>query len=233
MKIAAIDIGANSVHLVVSRLHGPGSREILDREREMLRLGESTFTKGGISPEVMDRAMEVLKRYRAVSEAHGVEVVLAVATSAVRDARNRAEFVLRADREARLAVRVLSGEEEGRLIYAGVRDGLSPSLKKIAVLDIGGGSAEIVVGEGAKVSKVKSLKLGVLRLAVQFQSRRAKTMQALEKHVREEIAPIAREVGKAGVDAAVGTSGSILALAELLGVRDDGHPIRLSELEEL
>jgi len=233
MKIAAIDIGANSVHLVVSRLHGPGSREILDREREMLRLGESTFTKGGISPEVLDRAMEVLKRYRAVSEAHGVEVVLAVATSAVRDARNRAEFVLRADKEARLAVRVLSGEEEGRLIYAGVRDGLSPSLKKIAVLDIGGGSAEIVVGEGSKVSKVKSLKLGVLRLAVQFQSRRAKTLQALEKHVREEIGPIAKEVGKAGVDAAVGTSGSILALAELLGVRDDGHPIRLSELEEL
>jgi exopolyphosphatase/guanosine-5'-triphosphate,3'-diphosphate pyrophosphatase len=156
-----------------------------------------------------------------------------VATSAVRDARNRAEFVLRADKEARLAVRVLSGEEEGRLIYAGVRDGLSPSLKKIAVLDIGGGSAEIVVGESSKVSRVKSLKLGVLRLAVQFQSRRGKALQALERHVRDEIGPTAREVGKAGVDAAVGTSGSILALAELLGVRDDGHPIRLSELEEL
>jgi len=114
-----------------------------------------------------------------------------------------------------------------------VRDGLSPALKKIAVLDIGGGSAEIVVGEGSKVSRVKSLKLGVLRLAVQFQSRRGKALQALERHVREEIGPTAREVGKAGVDAAVGTSGSILALAELLGVRDDGHPIRLSELEEL
>ncbi len=233
MKIAAIDIGANSVHLVVSRLHGPGSREILDREREMLRLGESTFTKGGIAPEVMDRAMAVLKRYRAVSEAHGVEVVLAVATSAVRDARNRAEFVLRADKEARLAVRVLSGEEEGRLIYAGVRDGLSPSLRKIAVLDIGGGSAEIVIGEGSKVARVRSLKLGVLRLAVQFQGRRGKSLQALERHIRQEIGPTAREVGKAGVDAAVGTSGTILALAELMGVRDDGHPIRLSELEKL
>src|SRR5207237_10897742 len=166
MKIAAIDIGANSVHLVVSRLHGPGSREILDREREMLRLGESTFTMGGITPEVMDRAMAVLKRYRAVSEAHGVEVVLAVATSAVRDAKNRAEFVLRADKDARLAVRVLSGEEEGRLIYAGVRDGLSPSPKKFAVVDIGGGSAEIVIGAGSRVFHVKCLVVGVLRLAV-------------------------------------------------------------------
>jgi exopolyphosphatase / guanosine-5'-triphosphate,3'-diphosphate pyrophosphatase len=233
MKVAAIDIGANSVHLVISRLHGPGSREILDREREMLRLGESTFTKGGITPELMDRAINVLKRYRAVSEAHGVEAILTVATSPVRDARNRAEFVLRANKEARLAVRVLSGEEEGRLIYAGVRDGLSPSIKKLAVLDIGGGSAEVVVGEGTKVSHVKSLKLGVLRLAVQFPGRRPKTFQALEKHIRTVIGPVAREVARAGVDAAVGTSGSIMALAELLGVRDEGHPLLLPELEDL
>jgi exopolyphosphatase/guanosine-5'-triphosphate,3'-diphosphate pyrophosphatase len=233
MKVAAIDIGANSVHLVISRLHGPGAREVLDREREMLRLGESTFTKGGIAPELLDRAIEVLKRYRAVSEAHGVEAILTVATSPVRDANNRAEFVLRANKEARLAVRVLSGEEEGRLIYAGVRDGLSPSLKKVAVIDIGGGSAEIVIGEGTKVTYVKSLKLGVLRLAVQFPGRRPRTLQALERHIRSVIGPVAREVAKAGVDAAIGTSGTIMALAELLDVRDEGHPIRLSELEAL
>ena len=65
---------------MISRLHGPGAREILDREREMLRLGESTFSKGGIDPELMDRAIEVLKRYRAVSEAHGVEAVLITGT---------------------------------------------------------------------------------------------------------------------------------------------------------
>ena len=233
MKVAAIDIGANSVHLVISRLHGRGSREVLDREREMLRLGESTFTKGGIVPPLLDRAIEVLKRYRAVAEAHGVEAILTVATSPVRDARNRAEFVLRANREARLAVRVLSGEEEGRLIYAGVRDGLSPSIKKLAVLDIGGGSAEIVIGEGPRVSHVKSLKLGVLRLATQFPGRRPKTFDAMERHIRTVIGPVAREVARAGVDAAVGTSGSIMALAELLDVRDEGHPIRLSALEDL
>src|SRR5439155_807119 len=125
MKVAAIDIGANSVHLVISRLHGPGAREILDRERE------------------------------------------------------------------------------------------------------------IVIGEGSRVSHVKSLKLGVLRLAVQFPGRRAKTVEALEQHIRAMIGPVAREVAKAGVDAAVGTSGTIMALAELLDVRDEGHPIRLSQLEDL
>jgi exopolyphosphatase/guanosine-5'-triphosphate,3'-diphosphate pyrophosphatase len=123
MKVAAIDIGANSVHLVISRLHGPGSREVLDREREMLRLGESTFTKGGITPELMDRAIEVLKRYRAVSEAHGVEAILTVATSPVRDARNRAEFVLRANREPAWRCGCCRARRKAGAICAGVRDG--------------------------------------------------------------------------------------------------------------
>ncbi|HYE99831.1 MAG TPA: Ppx/GppA phosphatase family protein, partial [Planctomycetota bacterium] len=233
MKVAAIDIGSNSIHLVVSRLYAPGVREVLDREREMLRLGESTFRSGSLPPERLDRAVAVLRRYRAIAEAHGVQAVLAVATSAVRDARNRQGFLDRAEKEARLAVRVLSGEEEGRLIYGGVRDGLSPVLRRIAVCDLGGGSMEVILGDGPKVTSVKSLKLGVLRLAVQFPGRRPKTLEALEKHIRAEVAPVAREVAKSGVDAVIGTSGTILALAGLLGVRQDGEPIRLAPLEQL
>jgi exopolyphosphatase/guanosine-5'-triphosphate,3'-diphosphate pyrophosphatase len=233
MKVAAIDIGSNSIHLVVSRLYSPGVREVLDREREMLRLGEGTFREGAIPPLRLDRAVAVLKRHRAVAEAHGCQAVLAVATSAVRDARNRQEFLDRAEKEARLAVRVLSGEEEGRLIYAGVRDGLAPTLRKIAVIDLGGGSMEVIVGDGPKVTSVKSLKLGVLRLAVQFPGRRKKTLEALARHLRDEIRPVAKEIAKAGVDAVLGTSGTILALAGLLGVRQDGEPVRLAPLEEL
>lgn len=233
MKVAAIDIGSNSVHLVVSRLYGPGVREILDREREMLRLGESTFRDGGVPPAELDRAIAVLKRYRAIAEAHGVQAVLAVATSAVRDARNRAEFLDRAEKEARLAVRVLSGEEEGRLIYAGVRDGLSPALKRIGVVDLGGGSMEVILGDGPRLGLVRSLKLGVLRLAVNFPGRRRKTLEALEKHIRAEVGPVARELKKAKPEAVLGTSGTILALARLLGVRQDGEPLRRAALEEL
>lgn len=233
MKVAAIDIGSNSVHLVVSRLYAPGVREVLDREREMLRLGDATFGEGGIPPERMDRAIDVLKRYRAIAEAHGVNAVLAVATSAVRDARNREEFLARAEKEARLAVRVVSGEEEGRLIYAGVRDGLAPTFKRVGVIDLGGGSMEVILGDGPKVGYVKSLKLGVLRLALQFPGRRKKTLEALEKHARTEIAPVARELRKWGADAVLGTSGTIMALAGLLGVRQDGQPIRLAALKDL
>ncbi len=233
MKVAAIDIGSNSVHLVVSRLYSPGVREVLDREREMLRLGESTFRDGAVPPEELDRAIDVLKRYRAIAEAHGVNAVLAVATSAVRDARNRDEFLGRAEKEARLAVRVLSGEEEGRLIYAGVRDGLAPTFKRIGVIDLGGGSMEAILGDGPKVGFVKSLKLGVLRLALQFPGHRRKTIAALEKHLRAELGPVARELRKWGADAVLGTSGTILALAGLLGVRQDGRPIHLAALKDL
>jgi exopolyphosphatase/guanosine-5'-triphosphate,3'-diphosphate pyrophosphatase len=233
MKVAAIDIGSNSVHLVVSRLYTPGSREVLDREREMLRLGDSTFRDGCVPPRELDRAIDVLKRYRAIAEAHGVNAVLAVATSAIRDARNRDEFLQRAEKEARLAVRIVSGEEEGRLIYAGVRDGLAPTFKRVAVADLGGGSMEIILGDGPKVGFVKSLKLGVLRLAQQFPGRRKKTLEALERHVRGELAPAAKEIRKWAPDATLGTSGTIMALAGLLGVRQDGRPIRLADLDEL
>jgi exopolyphosphatase/guanosine-5'-triphosphate,3'-diphosphate pyrophosphatase len=231
MKVAAIDIGANSVHLVVSRLYAPGVREVLDRSREMLQLGRSTFREGAIPPEEVDRAIGVLKRFRAIAETQGVEAVLAVATSALREARNRGEFVRRAEKEARLTIRVVTGEEEGRLIYAGVRDGLPPSMRRIAVLDIGGGSAEVVCGDGEKVKSVRSLKLGVLRLAEEFP--RERDRGKMEARIREAIGPAAREVRKYAPERCFGTSGTILALARLLGVRDEGQPIRLGPLEDV
>jgi exopolyphosphatase/guanosine-5'-triphosphate,3'-diphosphate pyrophosphatase len=233
MKVAAIDIGANSVHLVVSRLFAPGIREILDRSKEMLQLGRSTFRTGAIPAAEMERAMQVLKRFRAIAEAQGVEAVLAVATSAVRDARNRGEFVKRAEKEARLAIRVVSGEEEGRLIYLGVQDGLPPEFGRIAVLDIGGGSAEVIVGEGGKVKLVRSLKLGVLRLAEKFPKTKGKGREELEEHIRKELEPVAKEVKRLRPAACFGTSGTILALASLLGVRDGEAPVKLGPLEDL
>ncbi|HLF92752.1 MAG TPA: Ppx/GppA phosphatase family protein [Planctomycetota bacterium] len=225
MKVAAIDIGANSVHLVISRLYALGVREVLDRSKEMLLLGRSTFRRGFIPKDELDRAIAVLKRYRAIAEAQGVEAVLAVATSAVREAKNRDEFVERAQKEARLAVRVLSGEEEGRLIYAGVQDGLPSKLRRIGVIDIGGGSAEIIIGEGPKVALVRSLKLGVLRLVAKFPGRKPKTRRAMEEYIRAEVGPVAREVAQGELEAVLGTSGSILCLAGLLGVREDSRPI--------
>lgn len=230
MKVAAIDIGANSVHLVVSRLFAPGVREVLDRSKEMLQLGRGAFHTGSIPEEDMDRAIAVLRRFRAIAEAQGVEAVLAVATSAVRDAKNRGEFVKRAEKEARLAVRVVSGEEEGRLIYAGVREGLPPDAGRIGVIDIGGGSAEVIVGDGAKVQFVRSLKLGVLRLAEQFP--RGRDRGAMEDHIRGELKATAKEVKKRAPRTVYGTSGTILALAKLLGA-DEGDPIRRDPLEDL
>jgi exopolyphosphatase / guanosine-5'-triphosphate,3'-diphosphate pyrophosphatase len=231
MKVAAIDIGANSVHLVVSRLFAPGIREVLDRSKEMLQLGRATFRSGSIPAADMDRAIAVLRRFRAIAEAQGVEAVMAVATSAVRDARNRGEFVKRVEKEAHLAVRVVSGEEEGRLIYAGVREGLPPGSGRIGVIDIGGGSAEVIVGEGDKPSYVRSLKLGVLRLAEKFP--RPKDRGDMEDHIRDEIKPVAKEVKRRSPTSVFGTSGTILTLAKLLGVRSEGESIRREPLEDL
>jgi exopolyphosphatase/guanosine-5'-triphosphate,3'-diphosphate pyrophosphatase len=233
MKVAAIDIGANSVHLVVARLHAPGVRETLDRSREMIRLGDGTFRTGSIPPSQMRHAMALLRRFRTLSEEHRVEAVLAVATSAVRDAKNRGEFVRRAEKEASLAVRVLSGEEEARLIYLGVREAVPPILRRIAVIDIGGGSVEVAIGEGTEIIRSCCLKLGSLRMAVELERRGRRGLKALEELVRSELLPSAKAVALARVDAVIGTSGTILAIAELLGVRDEGRPIRRGLLEDL
>lgn len=233
MKVAAVDIGSNSVHLVVSRLYAPGVREVLDRKKEMLQLGRTGFRRGEIPSGEMDRAISVLKRYRAIAESQGVEAVLAVATSAVRDARNRAVFLERAEHEARMAVRVLSEEEEGRLIYAGARDFVPPTLRRLGVIDIGGGSVEIVLGEGAEVRTVRSLRLGVLRLAQRFPEHKGRDLKRMEKVIRKELRAAARDIASAAPDAVLGTSGTILALASLLGVREEARPIRLGTLEAL
>ena len=233
MKVAAIDIGSNSIHLVVTRIHGPGMREVLDRDKEMLQLGRTAFKKGIIPSDRMDEAMTVLKRYRTRAEGLGTEAVLAVATSAVRDARNRAVFLERADHEARLAVRILTGEEEAKLIYLGARDFVAPSINRLAVIDIGGGSLEVALGVGRDVRKAWSLKLGVLRLALKYPGRGRRDREKIEKEIRREIRPLATEVAKFRPDCVVGTSGTILAVAKLLGVREDARPIRVEGLETL
>lgn len=231
MKVAAIDIGSNSIHLVVCRLYAPGVREVLDREKEMLQLGRSGFRRGIIPSAELDRAIRVLKRYRAIAEAHGSEAVLAVATSAVRDARNRAVFLERADGEARLAVRVLSGEEEGRLIYLGARDCVAPTLTRVGVVDIGGGSVEVVVGEGREVRRVRSLPLGVLRLSGRYPGRKKKDLRAMTEAIRRELAPSAKDLRRSRLDAMLGTSGTILTIAALLRAAD--RPIRQGPLGDL
>jgi exopolyphosphatase / guanosine-5'-triphosphate,3'-diphosphate pyrophosphatase len=158
--LAAVDIGTNSVHLVVARV-GENTIEVLEREREMVRLGSSAGDMKHLTPAAINRGIEALVRFKQVAAIHGASM-RAVATSAVREAANRAVFIDRARAEG-IEVEVISGFEEARLIHLGVLQAVPVFDRQVLVCDIGGGSTELVVGRGGDVAFHVSTQIGVVR----------------------------------------------------------------------
>lgn len=164
--LAAIDVGTNAVRLEIARPLPDGTLETIHQERDPIRPGEGVFTGGSIGRPVADRLVATLRRYAALCRRHQARV-RAVATSAVREARNREEIVRRVRDEAGLALEVVSGKEEARLICLGVLDGRPPTARSL-VLDIGGGSTEVALGLGEKPQALHSVAVGAVRLTEIF-----------------------------------------------------------------
>jgi exopolyphosphatase / guanosine-5'-triphosphate,3'-diphosphate pyrophosphatase len=164
--LAAIDVGTNAVRLEIARPLPDGTLETIHQERDPVRPGEGVFTGGVIAREVADRLLGTLRRYAALCRRHRARV-RAVATSAVREARNRDEIVKRVRAETGLDLEVVSGREEARLICLGVLDGRAQNTRSL-VIDIGGGSTEVALGLGEKPSALHSVAVGAVRLTEIF-----------------------------------------------------------------
>lgn len=215
--IAAVDLGTNSFHLVVARVVDGDRFEVIAREKEMVRLGSGATDMSELSPEAIERGVAALARCRAVAEVHGAALV-AVATSAVREAANAGEFLARARDEAGVEVEVITGAEEARLIHLGVLQAVPVFDKRLVLIDIGGGSTEVLVGERRQVLAVGSLKLGAIRLTERFfrsEVLHPGAVDACARHVRNVLAPMTRLVRREGFEVAVGSSGTIEAIAAL------------------
>ena len=234
--LAAVDIGTNSLHGVVARMtpgDGGPRFEIIEREKEMVRLGSSGGDMRELATDAIDRAVEALARFRQVAEVHDAPIT-AVATSAVREAENRDVLIDRAWDEARVHVTVISGVEEARLIHLGVLQAVPVYDRRMLLCDIGGGSTELLVGQRGEVLAARSLKLGAIRLTRRFFDGRVTHPSALDacrRHVRSTIAPFAGEVRRLGVEVAVGSSGTIATLASMAALRATGaRPRSVSNL---
>lgn len=226
--LAAIDIGTNSVHLVVAQPIGNGRFEILDREKEVVRLGSGSGDMKELAPDAIDRGVAALTRFRQIADRFGAPVQ-AVATSAVREAENRRQFLDRVVAEAGMEVEVISGVEEARLIHLGVLQAVPVLDQRVLVIDIGGGSTEFVVGEGGDVLDAWSLKLGAIRLTERFfhdEPIRKRQVTDCRQEVRVYLAQVARGVSQLGFEVAVGSSGTIVNLAEMVRARAGGEPLR-------
>src|SRR5437879_2121215 len=162
MRLAAIDLGTNSFHLVIAETQPTGSFRVVSSEKEMVRLGESGADMKMLTEEAMERGITCLRRFKAIIAARKVKSIRAIATSAIREAENRDLFIRRARVEVGISIDIVSGYEEGRLIYLGVMQALPFYAKRTLVFDIGGGSTEYVIGERGSVKYVTSLKLGVI-----------------------------------------------------------------------
>ncbi len=222
--LGAIDVGTNAVRLELARVLPDGSIEGLHTERDPVRPGEGLFRSGVISREVADRLVATLRRYSALCKRYGARV-RAVATSALRDARNREEIVRRVKREAQLSLDVVSGREEARLICLGVLHGKQAHQRSLCI-DIGGGSTEIIVANGDQPKDLWSLDLGAVRLTELFEVKDTLTPKKLElmrNFTREMLNERVKGTLKGLPTSAIGSSGTIGAIVNFAKSEGYGH----------
>ena len=221
--IAAIDLGTNSVHMVIVRLEPQiPSFSIIGKEKETVRLGDRDIETGNLKLKIMERTVNALRRFQEIAKTFNAEAIIAVATSAVREAPNGREFLYRIKNELNLDVDLISGQEEARRIYLGVLSGMEFNNQPHIIIDIGGGSTEIILGDSDDERCLSSTKVGAVRLTSElittdpindqeYNYLRAYAKGMLERATEEILSNI-----KFGEKARlVGTSGTIETLANI------------------
>lgn len=235
-NIAAIDIGTSSVHLAIARPPiASGPPEILLRQKMPVRLGSGASDMKSLDPEAIDRTVDALGDFRRLADAHDADVY-AVATSAVREAEDPSEFLTRARDQAGIDVEVIVGTEEARLIHLGVLGALPISDRRHLVIDIGGGSTELAVGNGIQPEILRSLKLGHVRLTNRFfvdEAPSVASIEACRTFIRSFLARAAVTVKEAEVEVVAGSSGTFETIEGLVTARRRDSrpaPITLDEV---
>ena len=223
MVLAGLDIGTNTFRLLVAKINSSGRLQELHSEQRIIRLGEGLGRNGHLQPQAMGRAINALKAFGAVLKRFKVDVVVAVATSAVREAANGLEFVKAIQQETGIEVEVISAEEEARRTLLGVLAGFHEAPQSFLVMDIGGGSTEFMWGDRQELHGVMSTDLGVVRLTEQYLAVppvATAGMRALTRFIQGRLEEVKRTLSitpPGGFRPAqlVGTAGTITTLAAI------------------
>ncbi|MEL6469202.1 MAG: Ppx/GppA phosphatase family protein [Cyanobacteria bacterium J06623_4] len=232
--LAAIDIGTNSIHMVIAKIDPSlPSFNVIGKEKDTVRLGDFCESTGNLTEEAMQRGVDSLKRCLQIAESLQADDVVAVATSAVREAGNGQVFIDRVKRELGLSINLIAGKEEARRIYLGVISGMELKGKPHAIIDIGGGSTELILGNGGPHDFLSSSKVGAVRLTSRFVSTdpiSKKEYDYLRAYVNGVLEPTVDSLKKqlrknnpAGTPLKlIGTSGTIECLAVLVAMEKTG-----------
>lgn len=240
--IAAIDVGTNSFHMVIASVSTRGALRIQSRNKEMVRLGAAAGDMKRLAGDAMSRGIATLKRF-AVEAQQANAHIRAVATSAVREAMNKADFLEQVLEATGIEIEVVSGIEEGRLIYIGALHALPILAKRTLVIDIGGGSTETVIGYQGEAAYIHSAKLGHIRLTKRFFSNGDSNNSSIEQcrlAIKGDWTPVFQSLIAYGFEEAVGCSGTILAISEMTLARQgkrvpdslNGYRLKRDELME-
>lgn len=221
--IAAIDLGTNSLHMVVVRIEPKlPAFTIIAREKETVRLGDRDPETGELKPAVMQRACQSLRRFQEIAKSLNVETIVAVATSAVREAPNGRQFLQQLEEELGLSVSLISGQEEARRIYLGVLSGMEFNNQPHIIIDIGGGSTELILGNGQEPRFLSSTKVGAVRLTTEFittdpiSNAEFQYLQAFVRgNLERAVDELRAQLQPGEQPRLVGTSGTIETLATL------------------
>jgi len=227
MRLAAIDIGTNSIHMIVVRVRPDLSFEIVDREKDMVRLGAGGLDGRSLTPTAIAAALQTLAKFRRLADSHKVDEIVASATSATREADNGGDFIAEVDRLTGIRIKVISGTEEARLIHLAAAYGVDIGNSTGVVVDIGGGSVEVTFGSATQMALGKSFKTGVIRLTERFVKSdplAGRDERRLVKHLNREMGTYLDQIASRGFDRVIGTSGTILSLGALASA-DGGAPI--------
>jgi len=221
-RLAAIDIGSNSIHMIVVAAEAGGASgggyRVLGREREMVRLGKTAHGRGALSESAMRDGLETLVKMTTLARLKGAERVVAVATSAVREAANGDDFLSRVKAQTGLDVQLLTGVEEGRLIYRAVREVVDLGQGHAAILDVGGGSTEWISTRAGEIEQVISLALGSLRSANDLRGDppTAASLEKLRRRIQKQLEKEVPRPPKDAVERVVATSGTAVCCADLV-----------------
>jgi len=219
LKFAAIDIGSNSIKLVVVEAAASDSFAVLTREKETVRLGHETLLKGHLERGAILSATDCIRRFRSIAEARGAEKIVATATAAVREANNSANFINAVEQKTGIKVEILSGIEEARLIGLAASHGCSVKGATSLNIDIGGGSTEISIFRDGLPLRLHSIRLGAVGLTERFfksDPPGAKAVREMQFEIRAAVERPARELHDSRWDSVTGTSGTILAIGNTL-----------------
>ncbi len=226
VTLAAVDIGANSVRLKIARVVRK-RLQVLHEDREVVRLGESVFLNGTLDPAAMEQTVRVLKRFQKAVQTHGATKIRVIGTSALRDANNASAFTQWVHSAIGWHVEVVSGVEEGRLIHLGIMANTRIGAGRLLLIDLGGGSCELIVSYRGQIEHLYSLPLGAVRLTREFLQHDPPTETELDQmrtYIGEEVGRVRRQLTKHKINLTVATSGTPAALSELWAAAEAGSP---------